>query len=180
LSSSINESNKENIPKIIESNFERIKNWLEEDKIAYKELSDETTYFTLKVTISNIHLAIFQPKTFVDHFFITTNINISQDHLKALQEQDQDKKLDFFRKIRHQLTNDSNVLEFEILPKPPELISTINIASYWLYYDGLTKEKLIYTLYGARKNLFKIICIIEDHTGMTVQNTRQLRYSPYG
>lgn len=171
---------KEGIPKLVESNLGKIKNWLDEDKIPYKELADDTTYFTLKVTISNINLAIFQPKTFADHFFITTNINISQEHLKALQEQDQDKKLDFFRKIRHQLTNDSNVLEFEILPKPPDIISTINIASYWLYYDGLTKEKLIYSLYGARKNLFKVICMIEDHTGMISKNIKQPRHSPYG
>ena len=137
----------------------KIKKWLDEDKITYESWPDENAYFHIQAIIGNAKLYLVQPKIFADSFVISFNISSGDEDRKALQQQDKAKKQELVRKLRYELINDPDLLNFELVPFPnmPDDIAGIGLRSMRFIIDGLSKAKLMHSTYNIAKKLFKII-----------------------
>ena len=82
----------------------------------------------------------------------------TEEQLKLLKDMDEKKRQEFFWELRLALLKNNELGYFQIKPNPPHDIREVFISSRRLYYDGLTKDRLMTTI----KAIFMVIWMLEQ------------------
>ena len=121
---------------------EKIKIWLVEEGLFKEEHEAENLYFQLSAEFpakSGRHLSIIQPKNHEDMIVVFSRIRLADAHQKALAAMPPKSKERLLWQMRYDLLfQDSS---FEIEPGGSDLQSIRFMRE--IYYDGLTKNKLM-------------------------------------
>jgi hypothetical protein len=121
---------------------EKIKTWLVQEGLFKEELEAENLYFQLGAEFpakSGRHLSIIQPKNHEDMIVVFSRIRLADAHQKALAAMPPKGRERFLWQMRYDLLfQDSG---FEIEPGGNDLQSIRFMRE--IYYDGLTKNKLM-------------------------------------
>ena len=121
---------------------EKIKTWLVQEGLFKEELETENLYFQLAAEFpakSGRHLSIIQPKNHEDMIVVFSRIRLADAHQKALAAMPPKSRERFLWQMRYDLLfQDSS---FEIEPGGSDLQSIRFMRE--IYYDGLTKNKLM-------------------------------------
>jgi hypothetical protein len=121
---------------------EKIKTWLVQEGLFKEEGQVENLYFQLAAEFpaqSGRHLSIIQPKNHEDMIVVFSRIRLADSHQKALFAMPAKEKERLLWQMRYDLLfQDSS---FEIEPAGSDLQSIRFTRE--IYYDGLTKNKLM-------------------------------------
>ena len=121
---------------------ENIKTWLVQEGLFKEELQAENLYFQIAAEFpakSGRHLSIIQPKDHEDMIVVFSRIRLADSHQKALSAMPPKERERLIWQMRYDLLfQDSS---FEMEPGGGDL-SSIRFTRE-IYYDGLTKNKLM-------------------------------------
>jgi hypothetical protein len=121
---------------------EKIKIWLVQEGLFKDKVPQENLYFQLAAEFpaqSGRHFSIIQPKDHEDMIVVFSRIRLADSHQKALSAMPPKERERLIWQMRYDLLfQDSS---FEIEPAGSDLLS-IRFTQE-IYYDGLTKNKLM-------------------------------------
>jgi len=64
------------------------------------------------------------------------------------------------------LLNDSQLGEFQISPNPPHDFKELFVSSNRIFYDNLTKQNLMNSIFAVHKAMVKSVFLLEKHGGV--------------
>jgi hypothetical protein len=133
------------VPEKVEETCKKIMTWLSEEGLYKDKVYDENLYFHLAAEFparSGRHVNVVQPNNRDDMVIVLSTIRLAEVHQKALQALSKKDREKFIWDMRYALLfQDSN---FEMGPVSSE-INGIQFSRE-IYYDGLTKNKLMEVL----------------------------------
>jgi len=151
---------------------EKIICWLKEEKLQPKEIADPNAYFNISITVGGLLLHVIQRTDQIDSITVGANLVFTEEQLKLLKDMDEKKRQEFFWELRLALLKNNELGYFQIKPNPPHDIREVFISSRRLYYDGLTKDRLMTTIFTIHKAIFMVIWMLEQKVEIKPKNER--------
>jgi hypothetical protein len=155
----------------IKETKERILDWLKEETFSPEEKADPQAYYNILCRIGALGCNIVQDVHHMDSFFVATNLILGNEQIVLLKSMGEGKRKGFFVDLRMNLLKNSELGQFAIKPNPPEEIQIISVASKRVYYDELTKGKLISAIEAVIKAITMTIWMLEQYAGITAPKT---------
>lgn len=141
----------------------KIGQWLEEENIVPREALDPQAHFNFYVQQGNFNVNIVQMVTWHDSIVVGTTVLLG--HLsEKIDQLDPEQKQEFFWDLSLELLKNEAIGDFNITPDPPDDVREIFIKSRPIFYDGLTKDRLMNTIYAMFKTMIMIPCLIAKYT----------------
>lgn len=154
----------------------RIVDWLETEKLRPKEIPDSNAHFNIVAHISNLGFNIIQRKDKKDNIFIGTNLNFTPQQISLFKGMNEAKRQSYFWNLRMRLLNSPNLGSFEIKPHAPQEISVVFISSKPIFYDGLSKDRLLNVLFDVHKAVMMTVWLLEETSGSTSTSSMPSTY----
>ncbi len=142
----------------------KVKEWLVKEGLPVEEAPSEDTYFNFIVEYprnSGRKVLSVQPKDKEDTIHVICDLIISDEHRKKLKDMDKENREKFFWELRYGLLSREGF--FQLLPNE-ENLQLIRIRQN-IYYDNLTKSKLMETLLENHKCTTFIIWKFTENFG---------------
>jgi hypothetical protein len=130
------------ISEVIADTHDRIKSWLTEEGLFKEELQSKGLYIQIMAEFprgSGRHLSLVQPRDHEDMIVVFSRIVLADVHQKAFSALPQKKKEQLLWQMRYDLLFQES--SFEIEPNGADMRSIRFTRE--IYYDGLTKNKLM-------------------------------------
>lgn len=142
---------------------DKIGRWLREENIFPREALDPEAHFNFYIQQSNLNVNIVQKVEWQDSIVVGTNVLLGPLSSK-IDQLDHEKKQEFFWDLSLELLKNGEIGDFNITPDPPDKVREVLIKSKPIFYDGLTKDRLMNTIYAMFKTMIMIPCLIAKHT----------------
>ena len=140
----------------------KIVGWLREEGFQFKEIKDASAYFNIVTQVGRRAYHIFQNKGKIDSVTIASNLQFSNEQIDRFLKINRKEKRSFFSNLRIALLARETLGDFKVKPKPPEQIEQVFLSSKPIYYDGLTKDRFISTLYDVHKSTMMTLWLLEE------------------
>jgi hypothetical protein len=136
---------------IILEKKELIEKWLIEHNLAPEEVTTQNSYFLYKFRITGILQYVIQDMNHSDKVHSYIKSKIPKEDQQLLKGIANPKRSQLFWDIRLALLENPYVLDFKLFPNPPENFEGAYVSSYFIYYENLTRDVLIKSIYEVRK-----------------------------
>lgn len=145
---------------------EKIIGWLKEEACLPTENKDPNAFFNISAKMGNASCNVVQDAPRPDSIFVFVNLLLTKEQLDLFRKiMNVEKRQNYFWNLRLALASNAGIGFFEIRPTPPENIESIFIASRRLYYDSLTKEKIMNAMISVLTAAHISIWMMEQHAG---------------
>lgn len=152
---------------------ERILNWLREEAYSPEENVDPQAYFNISIRVGAWGCNVVQDIRHMDSFFAGANLDLTEEQIALLRRIDNKKRTEFFWDIRLSLLKNNELGDFQIKPNPPEDIQAVFVSSKRVYYDELTKSKLLDAIHVVIRAFLMVIWMFEQYTGIVTPKKDQ-------
>ncbi len=143
---------------------EKVLNWLKEEGLSPEEMEDPNAYFNFNVNVGGRPFNVVQNVLSLDSLFVTANLVFTPDQLTLLENKmNKKKRKEYFWDLRLALLKNSDLGDFDIKPNPPDDVREVFIYSKKIFYDALTKHKLLQAIHSAYKAYVMVIWMLERH-----------------
>jgi len=157
------------MPRVVEETCLKLRNWLSEEGLYKDKVYDEKLYFHLVAEYpmgSGRHVNIIQQNNRDDTVVVFSRIRLADTHEKALHALTKKEKDRFLWDMRYALLGrDAN---FDMEPNAQELQSIQ--FSREVYYDGLTKDKIMEIMRDNFKCELYVIWKFQEAFGSEIQD----------
>ena len=145
---------------------EKILSWLKEEAMSPEEMADPNAYFNVKVKVGGLVFHVVQNVRNIDSLFVGGNLVLTPAQLSLLRNNmDEKRRQKFFWDLRLALLGNNELGEFQIKPNPPHDVREVFIASRRIFYDSLTKDRLISAILAVYKATIMVIWMLERYAG---------------
>lgn len=160
---------------------EKVLNWLKEEAFSPQEVSDSQAYFNIGITVSGLAFHVVQSVRNIDSIFVGGNLVLTEEQLKLLRDMNVKKRQEFFWDLRLALLGNSELGDFQIKPNPPDDFRELFVASKRIFYDALTKDRLVSAISGVFKAVMMVIWMLERYAGIVTpkmkKGNQRIQYS---
>lgn len=140
-----------------------IQNWLVEEGMIKEKANDPNANYHFVVNYpDNNNMDIVQPKGKKDMIVIGCGTQVAPEHIQLMRNASDSKKEKFLWELRFGLNN--FVLDFQINVDKNKILNQFIISDN-LFYDGITKNNLIKTIYKIFKAKLYCVWLIEKTFG---------------
>jgi hypothetical protein len=150
---------------------QKIIDWLKEEGFSAEEKQDPNAFFNIAATKGGMGVNIVQNQPFNDSIFIGGNIAVSPEQQVSYKARSKEKKEEFIWDIQMNLARNNELGDFMLKPNPTENLETIFISSRRIYYEELTKGKLLASINIVFKSLVTTIWMLQKFTGTHMPST---------
>ena len=147
----------------------KVLTWFREERFSHEEILDPNTHFNFGIKVSGSTLHVVQSVQNSDSIFVAANLILNPMQLDLLNKMSKNKRRKFFWNLRLALVSNKSVLEFLIKPNPPEDIREIFISSKRIFYDALTKDRLLSIIYDVYKAIIMTVWILEQEVEASIK-----------
>jgi len=144
---------------------EKVLTWLKEQAFSPQEMPDANAYFNFGIKVAGHPLHVVQDVRSLDSVFAGANLVLTTPQLSLLKNMDKQKRQEYFWDLRLTLLGNTELGDFEIKPNPPDDVREVFISSKRIFYDALTKDRLINAIGGVYKAVMMIIWMLERYAG---------------
>ena len=149
----------------IETIKNRITQWFQEEGFNPTEITDPNAHFNIVVTVANLPFNVVQDIRKRDSFFVGTRVTFTNNQLASFRRLSREKKQSYTWNLRMELLKNPGLGNFEIRHNPPKDISEVFISSRPIFYDAITKDKVISTIHTIFKAAMMTIWKLEEISG---------------
>jgi hypothetical protein len=139
---------------------DKIGRWLREENISPSEALDLQALFNFHIQPGNLN--IVQMVDWRDSIVVGTNVLLGPLSGK-INQLNRERKQEFFWDLSLELLKNEAIGDFDIKPDPPDNVSEVLLKSKPIFYDGLTKDRLMNTIYSMNKTMIMIPCLIAKY-----------------
>lgn len=150
----------------IKETKEKIVNWLKEEACSPEEKPDPNTYFNISVKFGKLGCFIVQPVQKRDSLIVAVRLPIPSEQITLLKELNAEKKKDFFWDLRLSLLKNNELGDFKIEADSPEDIKAVVITSRPIFYEDLTKGRLISAIFAVTRAKLMVIWLPQKYAGI--------------
>ena len=145
---------------------QKILTWLREEAFSPEEMPDPNAHFNFGIKVAGSPLHVVQKVHTVDSIFVGANLVLTPDQLDLLGESmDGKKRQEFFWDLRLALLSNSELGDFQVKPNPPHDVREVFITSRRVFYDALTKDRLILAIQTVYKAVMMVVWMLERYAG---------------
>jgi hypothetical protein len=145
---------------------EKVLNWLKEEGLSPEEMEDPNAYFNFNVNVGGRPFNVVQNVLSLDSICVTASLVFTPDQLTLLKHKmNKKKKKEYFWDLRLAMLKNSDVGDFDVKPDPPDDVREVFVCSRKIFYDALTKHKLLHAIHSAYKAYMMVIWMLERHAG---------------
>lgn len=106
---------------------------------------------------------------------------MTEEQLKLLRDMNVKKRQEFFWDLRLALLGNSELGDFQIKPNPPDDFRELFVASKRIFYDALTKDRLVSAISSVFKAVMMVIWMLERYAGIVTpkmkKGNQRIQYS---
>lgn len=136
----------------------KISRWLSEESCKPAERSDSRAHFAIEITFNNQSFAVIQPKERNDSLSVGSRMGLATFQVERLKKMELPKKEALIWELHLALMNKNQLSLFELGPHLPTDFNEATIQSRPIYYDALTKDRLM----SAIESVFRAFVLIQD------------------
>jgi len=104
--------------------------------------------------------------------FVSANVVLFDEQIGFLKQMTDERKNAFFWELRMSLLKNNELGNFVIGPNPPQDIRTVFICSRTLFYDDLTKSRLIATIMVVLRAALMVLLMVEHFIGISKRDQK--------
>lgn len=153
----------------------KIIDWLKEEGYSSIEKPDPHAHFNILAKIGSSECIISQDVRHSDKLFVSATVVLPDDQISLLKQMTDERKNALFWELEMGLVKNNELGNFRILPNPPQDIRTVFICSRTLFYDDLTKSRLIATIMVVLRAALMVLLMVEHFIGVSKRD----RKSPF-
>jgi hypothetical protein len=160
----------------IKETKEKILNWLKDEGLSPQENNDPKAYFSISIKFGDMGLGctIFHDIRFPDCLFVAVNLCLPEDRITLYRNMTNQKKNDLLWDLRMTLIREAEVGSFQPKFGSSNELQSVFLCSRKMYYEELTKSKLMFTVLSIMRIATMIIWIVEKAEGSVLtQKTDQ-------
>ena len=131
----------------------RIRNWLKQEKMFRKKLTDDKAYFNFQAEYQDIPFHVLQPKDREDLILVICDLILDdkqKEMVRTLQAEEQTKVL---REMQYQTSTIKG--QFHVILDKEKYLEKIRLWDT-IYYDGLSKDRLIKIIFETIKSFLLV------------------------
>jgi len=144
----------------------KVLDWLKEEAFSPEDVADPNAYFNFSIKVSGSPLHVVQNVRAIDSFFVGANLVLTPAQLDLLKNSmDKKKRQEFFWDLRLTLLKNNSLGDFEIKPNPPDDVREVFVSSRRIFYDALTKDRLIHAINAVYRAVMMVVWMLERYAG---------------
>jgi len=144
---------------------ERIKTWLVDERFSPEEIKDDHSYYIFKINVYGTIMFVGHSTQFTDSISASASFDLTgEKDQRLLAGMDDRRRTDFVRDLGIAMLSNNAIWYHLIRPNPPKDIRSFEFAFRRIYYDTLTKEKLMNAILDVRNASGIFTCLFERHS----------------
>lgn len=144
---------------------DKIKTWLTDERLSPDEVQNAGAYYTFKVNVYGTIMFIVHSTQFLDSVSVSASFNLTgEKDQRILQSMDEKRRQEFLRDLSLSLLSNNGIWYHLIRPNPPSEMKVFELASRRIYYDTITKEKLMNAILDVRNASGIFTCLFEKYS----------------
>jgi hypothetical protein len=151
---------------------EKVLVWLKEEGFSPEDVADPNAFFNFNIKVAGSPLHVVQSVRNIDSVFVGANLILTPAQLDLLNSMNKKKRQQFFWDLRLALAGNSELGDFEIKPNPPDDVREVFISSRRIFYDALTKDRLINAISSVYKAIMIVIWMLERYAGARLKGKK--------
>jgi len=160
---------------------ERIRTWLSEERFSPEEVQNPGAHFTFKINVYGTIMFVVHSTQFSDSFSVSASFDLTGDKdQRILQGMDLRKRTEFLRDLSLALLSNNGIWYHLIRPNPPNDMKIFELASRRIYYDTMTKEKVMNAVLDVRNASGIFTCLFERYSSALTVPSQEVRASFIG
>ncbi len=153
----------------IEDSREKIKTWLVEERLSPEEVKNPDAYFTFKINVYGTIMFVVHSTQFLDSFSVSASFDLTGEKDQVfLESMDMRKRSEFLRDLSIALLSNNGIWYHLIRPNPPKEMRSFELASRRVYYDTMTKEKVLNAVLDVRNASGIFTCLFERYSTSSI------------
>ena len=155
--------------RIIGESKEKIKTWLIEERLSPEEVQNQDAYFTFKINVYGTIMFVVHSTQFLDSFSVSASFDLTGEKDQVfLESMDMRKRSEFLRDLSIALLSNNGIWYHLIRPNPPKEMRSFELASRRVYYDTMTKEKVMNAVLDVRNASGIFTCLFERYSTSSI------------
>ena len=160
---------------------ERIKTWLNEERLSPEDVQNAGAHFTFKINVYGTIMFVVHSTQFIDSVSVSASFDLTgEKDQKILQTMDARKRSEFLRDLSLTLLSNNGIWYHLVRPNPPTEMRIFELASRRIYYDTMTKEKLMNAILDVRNASGIFTCLFERYSNPLSFPKQEVRASFIG
>lgn len=160
---------------------ERIRIWLSEERLSPEEVQNPGAHFTFKINVYGTIMFVVHSTQFIDSFSVSASFDLTgEKDQRTLQAMDTRMRSEFLRDLSLALLSNNGIWYHLIRPNPPSEMKIFELASRRIYYDTMTKEKLMNAILDVRNASGIFTCLFEKFSNPLNVPRQEVRASFIG
>ena len=144
---------------------EKIKTWLVEERLSPEDVQNPDANFTIKINVYGTIMFVVHSVQFLDSISVSASFDLTGEKDQTfLEAMDMRKRSEFLRDLSIALLSNNGIWYHLIRPNPPKEIRSFELASRRVYYDTMTKEKLMNAILDVRNASGIFTCFFERYS----------------
>ena len=153
---------------------DKIVRWLSEETLSIEDMNDPNNQWNISVNTEPLFVNIIQCKDRSDSIMLCTNYDLSEQQMEQLNTIGEEKIRQFWYDVRLTFSKNNELGTHKLHSKIANNITGVFICSRRIYYDGLTKDRLMFLLGVIQKTIFSMLVMLDRATG--VHPTKNLEF----
>lgn len=142
--------------------LKKTKKWCDEESIEYEDKTAAKPALRLGLTISGIDVDLLLTPHYIT---ITTRIQLNENQTQIIRQMNEKEKDALYFDLRKEIFSDPFLRSGQVSGSHSEKgVEHITLHPHTIYYESLTKEKLMHTLIMLWKSYNKYLMIVQEHT----------------
>jgi hypothetical protein len=160
---------------------DKIRSWLTEERLSPEDVQNAGAYYTFKVNVYGTMMFVVHSSQFVDSVSVSASFDLTgEKDQRILQSMDERKRQEFLRDLSLSLLANNGIWYHLIRPNPPSEMKIFELASRRIYYETMTKEKLMNAILDVRNASGIFTCLFERYATQISYPRQEVRASFIG
>jgi hypothetical protein len=160
---------------------EKIGAWLTEERLSPEEVQNPGAFFTFKINVYGTIMFLVHSSQFPDSISVSASFDLTgEKDQRILQAMDTRKRAEFLRDLSLALLSNNGIWYHLIRPNPPNEMKIFELASRRIYYDTMTKEKVMNSILDVRNASGIFTCLFERYSNPLSAPKQEVRASFIG
>jgi hypothetical protein len=144
---------------------ESIRTWLAVERFSPEEVRDDHSYYIFKINVYGTIMFVGHSTQFTDSISASASFDLTgEEDQRLLSGMDEKRRTEFVRELGIAMLSNNAIWYHLIRPNPPKDMRSFELASRRIYYDTLSKEKLMNAILDVRNASRIFTCLFERHS----------------
>lgn len=160
---------------------EKIRSWLDEERLSPEDVQNPGAFYTYKINVYGTMMFVVHSTQFVDSVSVSASFDLTgEKDQKILQSMDLKRRSEFLRDLSVALLSNNGIWYHLVRPNPPNEMRIFELASRRVYYETMTKEKLMNAILDVRNASGIFTCLFEKYSTPLIVPRQEVRASFIG